>query len=305
MESEFIRWLRGRLPPHPQLLLGPGDDAAILQLAAHAACVVTTDTITDGVDFILGRDDPRRIGRKALAVNLSDLAAMAARPIAALVSLVLPRTNARELAVEIFAGLLPLAEEFQIAIAGGDTNTWPGSLVINVTAIGETTARGALRRSGAKPGDAILVTGDFGGSILGKQFDFVPRITAALLLNERYEIHAATDVSDGLSLDLSHICTESQCGAEIELSRIPVSVAAHEFARQLNDGRSPLDHALADGEDFELVLAVPPDEANRLLADQPLPVRLSRIGTFCAEPGLWQIAADGSRTPLTPRGYEH
>jgi thiamine-monophosphate kinase len=309
MEAEFIHWLRRRLPPHPQLLLGPGDDAAVLRLAADAACVVTTDTLTDGVDFILGRDDPRRIGRKALAVNLSDLAAMAARPVAALVSLVLPRANAEipalDLAVELFEGLLPLAEAFHIAIAGGDTNTWPGSLVIGVTVIGETTARGPLRRGGARLGDVILVTGQFGGSILGKQFDFVPRAAEALLLNERYSIHAATDVSDGLSLDLSHICAESQCGAVVELSRIPVSTAATELARQLGDGRSPLDHALADGEDFELILAVPPDEADRLLAEQPLQVPLSRIGTFTAEPGLWQIAADGSRSPMTPRGYQH
>lgn len=309
MESEFIHWLRRRLPPHPQLLLGPGDDAAVLRLAADAACVVTTDTLTDGVDFILGRDDPRRIGRKALAVNLSDLAAMAARPVAALVSLVLPRANADtaalDLAVELFEGLLPLAEEFQVAIAGGDTNTWPGSLVIGVTAIGETTAHGPLCRGGARPGDVILVTGQFGGSLLGKQFDFVPRVAAALLLHERYQIHAATDVSDGLTLDLSHICAESRCGATVELSRIPVSAAAEELTRQLGDGRSPLDHALADGEDFELILAVPPDESDRLLADQPLPVPLSRIGTFTVEPGLSQIAADGSRSPMAPRGYEH
>ena len=144
MESEFIAWLRRRLPAHPRLLLGPGDDAAVLQLAANQNCVVTCDALTEGVDFLLAECDPARIGRKALAVNLSDLAAMAARPVAVLVSLVLPKSTAYELAVKLLEGLLPLAQEMSCAIAGGDTNTWDGGLVINITAIGETTARGPL-----------------------------------------------------------------------------------------------------------------------------------------------------------------
>jgi thiamine-monophosphate kinase len=212
MELEFIRRLRERLPTRQaDLLVGPGDDAAVLAWRQAADCVVTTDMLTDGVDFRLAEAEPRQIGRKALAVNLSDLAAMAAVPVAVVVSLALPRTAGLEFAWELYEGLLPLAAEFDTLVAGGDTNAWDGGLVINVTAIGRTTERGPLLRSGARPGDAIVVTGDFGGSILGKHFDFTPRVREALHLRANYDVHAAMDVSDGLSLDLSRLCEESRC----------------------------------------------------------------------------------------------
>ena len=233
MESDFIAWLRDRLPPHPQLRLGPGDDAAILRLADRAECVVTVDLLTDGVDFDLATIDARRAGRKALAVNLSDLAAMAAKPVAAVIALALPRQGGQQLAVELYEGLIPLADRYGTAIAGGDTNSWDGPLAISVTAIGEVTARGSLLRSGAKPGDRIIVTGEFGGSIFGKHLDFDPRVEEALLLNERYTLHAGIDCSDGLSLDLSRLAAESTCGAAIEPGRIPVSAAASQLAAKV------------------------------------------------------------------------
>ena len=121
MESDFIAWLRERLPPHPLLRLGPGDDAAILQLTRDTGCVVTVDLLSDGVDFRLSEIDARRAGRKALAVNLSDLAAMAAQPVAAVIALALPRVGGMQLAVELYEGLIPLAERYGVAIAGGDT----------------------------------------------------------------------------------------------------------------------------------------------------------------------------------------
>lgn len=305
MECEFILWLRERLSPHVRLLLGPGDDAALLRLAERADCVVTTDMLMDGVDFTLATCDAARAGRKSLAVNLSDLAAMAARPVGMVVSLALPHSGGRKLAEELYSGILPLAEEFETALAGGDTNSWPGPLVISITAIGETTSRGALRRSGAQPGDAIIVTGSFGGSILGKHFDFTPRVREALLLNERYELHAGIDVSDGLSLDLFRLAEESRCGAVLELESIPIAPAAIELAQRDPKSGTPLDHALSDGEDFELILAVPPEEARRLLADRPLGVPLTQIGEFVAEQGLWKDGSSGTREPLVPRGYEH
>jgi thiamine-monophosphate kinase len=113
------------------------------------------------------------------------------------------------------------------------------------------------------------------------------------------------DVSDGLTLDLSRLAGASGCGAAIELSRVPVAAAARAFADKQNDGRTALDHALSDGEDFELILAVPPEQAEELLRSQPLEVPLTKIGTFVAEPGLWSQQADGTRVPLVPRGYEH
>jgi thiamine-monophosphate kinase len=261
--------------------------------------------LTDTVDFRLDQIDPRRAGRKALAVNLSDAAAMACRPVATLVGLVVPRAGGLRLAQEIYEGLLPLAEQYDVAIAGGDTNTWDGPLVISITLLGQATPRGPLRRDGAKAGDLIVVTGEFGGSILGKHLDFEPRVREALLLAERYELHAGIDTSDGLSLDLSRVATASNCGAEIELSRVPVAPAAHELARSMADGSAALEHALSGGEDFELILAVPPHDARRMVRDQPLHVPLAIIGQFVAEPGLWQIDDGGRRSKLAPRGYEH
>ncbi len=305
MESELIRWLRERLPGHPKLLLGVGDDAAVLRLAEQSDCVVTTDMVTDRVDFRLDECGARRAGRKALAVNLSDLAAMAARPVAVVVSIVVPHDGGGPLAVELIEGMLPLAEQFNVAIAGGDTNSWDGPLAISITAIGETTEHGVWRRSGALAGDHILVTGQFGGSIKGKHFDFLPRVHEALQLAADYQIHAAIDVSDGLSLDLAHICSESNGGALLNLEAVPISDDARKLANQSSDGLSPLDHALSDGEDFELILVVPADEAQRLLADQPLDVPLTCIGRFVSDAGLWQESETGERASLQPRGWEH
>ena len=153
MEREFIHWLRRRLPPHPLLRLGPGDDAAVLNLAASKECVITVDMLTDGVDFKLDEIDPRRAGRKALAANLSDLAAMAARPLAGVVALCLPRKNGRQLAEELYEGMLPLAERYDLAIAGGDTNSWDGPLVISITLLGAVGRAG--RCAAAALGPAI------------------------------------------------------------------------------------------------------------------------------------------------------
>jgi thiamine-monophosphate kinase len=305
MESQFIAWLRDRLPPHRLLRLGLGDDAAVLDLARSPRCAVTVDMVNDGVDFVLAEIDPRRAGRKALAVNLSDMAAMAARPLAVVVALALPRDGALPLAQSLYEGMLPLAERYDVAIAGGDTNTWDAPLAISITALGEVGPHGPLLRGGARPGDKILVTGALGGGILGRHLDFEPRVAEALLLQERYDLHAGMDISDGLALDLSRMANESRLGAVVRLADVPISPDAVRLAEQLADGQAPLDHALSDGEDFELLLALPPKEAERVLAEQPLAAPLTCIGEFIAEPGLWQIDAEGKRAPLEPRGYRH
>ena len=254
MEQQFIAWLRERLPAASVCCaLGPGDDAAVLRMAGVDECVITVDLLTEGVDFLLAEVDPRRVGRKALAVNLSDLAAMAARPLAAVLAVALPRKGGRELAVQLYEGMLPLAEKYDLAIAGGDTNSWDGPLVITATLLGQVTARGPLCRSGAMAGDRIIVTGAFGGSILGRQFDFEPRVNEALLLNERYELHAGMDVSDGLAIDLARLIRESGVGAVVETDRVPIHDDARRLAARRDDGRTPLEHALGDGEDFELL----------------------------------------------------
>src|SRR5262249_28267856 len=212
------------------------------------------DMLLEGSCFLLDEAGPRGVGRKAMAVNLSDIAAMAGQPVAAVVSVGLPRKGGMKLAEELYLGLREVADAFDTAVAGGDTNSWDGPLVLSVTLLGETTERGPVTRAGARPGDWLLVTGPLGGSILGHHLDFTPRVREALALHAAAPLHALIDVSDGLAADVGHICAESRCGAVLRAESIPVSAAA----RSLDDGRSPLEHALADGEDFELVCAVAP-----------------------------------------------
>ncbi len=307
LESELIDWLEKNLPTGAPVKIALRDDAAVIA-AGSADSVVTTDMLTDGVDFLLEEVDPQLVGQKALGANLSDLAAMAARPVAAFVSLVLPRAgtsklSALELAMELYRGMIPFAEKHGIIIAGGDTNTWDGPLAISITAIGETTSQGPLTRSGAKVGDQVLVTGALGGSILGKHLAVEPRVAEALLLNERFRLHAGMDISDGLAIDASRLAKASRCGIVLDLSLIPIAEAAHRLSKQ--DGRSPLEHALGDGEDFELLLAVPTDAAREILSAQPLAIPITRIGEIIADPGLWQVSSNGHREALEPRGYEH
>ena len=225
---------------------------------------------------------------------------MAGVPVAAFVAVALPRQTAVAVAKGLHAGMVPLLEKFGVALAGGDTNAWDGPLVVTVTLIGEATDRGAVRRSGAKPGDAVLVTGPLGGSLRGRHLRPEPRIAEALALAEFASIHAMIDLSDGLASDLGHILEESGgLGATLDAESIPI----HPDAFAL--GGPPLDHALHDGEDFELCLTLSRDEANRLLANPPEGVTLHRVGTIEAEPGLRLRAADGSVVGLDAKGFDH
>ncbi|NMC19767.1 MAG: thiamine-monophosphate kinase [Thermogutta sp.] len=303
MEFELIERFRQRTPVYPCVRLGIGDDAAILDLSGQHG-VVTVDVLMDGVDFVLSEIPPEKAGRKALAVNLSDLAAMAASPKACLVGMVLPRKGGERIAEKVYDGILGLAREYQVGVAGGDTNSWDGPLVLSVTAIGTPPPFGGIRRRGAKPGDRIVVTGEFGGSSLGKHLDFEPRVWEAIYLYRAYEIHAGIDVSDGLAADLAHILVESQCGAVIRAEKVPISMAALDLAKASRKGGKALDRALHDGEDFELILAVPPAETERMLQDQPLSVPLTDIGEFVAEKGLW-LQTGEKRTVLEPKGFVH
>jgi thiamine-monophosphate kinase len=300
-EFAYIDWLRRLTPTDPRVLIGPGDDTAALHLTPGAPCLVTTDMLLEGSCFHLAEAGPRRVGRKAMAVNLSDIAAMAGRPVAAVVSLGLPRQRGRELAEELYHGFREVADAFGTALVGGDTNSWDGPLVISVTVLGEALGRGPVTRAGARPGDWLLVTGALGGSLLGKHLDFTPRVREAQRLDGEADLHAMIDVSDGLSADVAHLCRESGCGAVLRAEGIPISADA----QRMTDGVTPLEHALGDGEDFELVCAVAPEDGRRLVEAQPIPgVRLSVIGECVATPGLW-LEEDGQRRSLEPHGYVH
>jgi thiamine-monophosphate kinase len=309
-EFDFIDWLREHTPFAERVLIGPGDDTAAVGWPAGSPCLVTTDMLLEGSCFVLegGRiqvagvapASPRQIGRKAMAVNLSDIAAMAGRPVAAVVSVGLPRQGGRQLAEELYLGLRDMADRFDTAIVGGDTNSWDGPLVISVTLLGEPGPLGPVRRAGACPGDWLLVTGPLGGSIQGKHLDFTPRVREALALASKASLHAMIDVSDGLAADVAKLCAESGCGVVLRAGDIPIS----EVARSMADAKSPLVHALGDGEDFELVFAVSPDEGRSLVDRQPIPgITLTAVGE-CVADGLW-LEETGRRRVLEATGYVH
>ena len=300
-EFDYIRQLRNRIPPSPGVIVGPGDDCAVLARPLRPV-LVTTDMLQDGIDFILSDCGPRTAGRKAMAVNLSDIAAMAGVPTAAVVGLCLPKSGGEAVANGVFDGLKEVADEFNVAIVGGDTNSWEGPLVISVTILGETTIRGPVKRNGAKPRDWLFVTGPLGGSILGRHLNPKPRIKEALALHSAHDLHAMIDISDGLAADVAHLCEESGCGAILEESLIPIHPDARERAKQT--GKSALHHALHDGEDFELAFAVSPDDGRNLSESQPIPgMIIHRIGK-CVESGIW-LQNEQGRTPLEPSGWVH
>jgi thiamine-monophosphate kinase len=299
-EFDLIAQIRDSAPRHSRLSIGIGDDAALVRYPDSAGCVVTVDMLMEGVDFTLATATGRQIGWKSLAVNLNDIAAMAARPVACVVSVALPRHGGLALGRELLTGVAACAERFQVALAGGDTNTWDGRGVGSITVLGEPTERGSVLRSGAKAGDWIMTTGTFGGSISGKHLDFIPRVEEALALHQAANLNAMIDTSDGLAADLWHLLEESRVGAVLDEAAIPISAAA-----AVDDEKSPLDHALSDGEDFELVFTVSPGDGQALLDRPPCPTPLTRIGEITADPGCFLKSRDGRLKPLPALGWKH
>jgi thiamine-monophosphate kinase len=305
MERDLIDWLSTHFPAKAPVRIGIGDDAAVLRLPP-GELVATTDAIVDGVHFDARHHPWEQIGHKAIGVNLSDLAAMGATPCAALVTLVLPREASLQQVQRMYDGIRSLSDRWGIVLAGGDTNFASSPLAISVTALGMLPpGREAWQIGGAQSGDAILVSGRLGGSILGKHLGFEPRCDLVRDIGSRYSIHAATDISDGLLFNLDRILRASKCGAEIDLDSIPLSEAAHQLSSQSPDGQSPLEHGLYDGEDFELILVVGDDDARTMLQDPLLMDHLTRIGRVRQNGGISGRTDDGSATTLRVRGYVH
>lgn len=297
-EQEIIEKLRARTPCQLPFGIGIGDDCAVLDLL-QARSLVTCDMLMEGVHFNRTLATDPQIGRKALAVSLSDIAAMAGSPVAAFVSLALPERNAVAVADGIMDGILSLAADFGTVVAGGDTNIWAGPLVINVTVIGREHRLGSVLRKGARPGDCVLVTGVLGGSISGHHLDFKPRVHEAVLLADRYGLSSMTDLSDGLASDLQDIADESGVGFLLDRDQIPVSAGA----RQTSD---PIKAALCDGEDFELCFTAPPDVARRMVAEQPLAdVSITMIGRAVDAPGIYWREDAGEPTPILWSGFKY
>jgi thiamine-monophosphate kinase len=310
-EFDFISWIRSQQTPAELVRLGIGDDLAILNWKNDDLLLVGVDQVLDGVHFDSKVHSPRAIGRKAMNRNLSDCAAMGCLPAAAVVTVALPKGVGDSYAKELFLGIKEAGEVFSAPIVGGDTSTWTGKLVVTVTILGRSDGVTPVTRSGAKPGDLIHVTGPLGGSLLGRHMTFSPQVALARALSKSGTVSAMIDLSDGLSRDLRQICEASGVGAKIDAAKIPIHEDAIEMRR---DGHSPLEHALHDGEDYELLYTT---KSEVLQANMPSLVELQAlvpvfnqtrqsaiIGEITTEPGIW-LEQNGVRQPLEPKAWEH
>lgn len=306
-EFELIERLTRGLVQPPAVLAGPGDDCAVLDLGlAERVFLFKTDAVVEGVHFTR-EIAPERVGRKALARCLSDIAAMAGTPQAALVTLGLPRDYDLAYVEGIYAGLTRLAEQHAVAIVGGETTTNPERIFLSLALLGWAGRERVCRRAGARPGDALFVTGELGGSLEGKHLDFEPRLAEARWLAAQFPIHAMMDVSDGLAGDLRHLLQAGGVGAELLAAAIPISPAARRRAREKTPARPPLAAALSDGEDFELLFTAPAAQAVPLLDAWKIQfpgIRLSCIGKITETPGLRVRDRQGVRV-LSDHGYTH
>jgi thiamine-monophosphate kinase len=306
-ELELIARLTPALPANASVVAGAGDDCAVLDCGQPGRYLLfKTDAVVEGVHFT-SQARPEQIGHKALGRCLSDIAAMAGRPLAALVTLALPDNFSPEFIERVYAGINSLARRHGVAIAGGETTRNPERLLLSIAMTGEVARDKCVLRRGAKAGDALFVTGELGGSLAGKHLDFEPRLAEAQWLAEHFPIHAMIDLSDGLAGDLRHILRASQAGAELLARAIPVSRAAKLQARAESSAKPPLLAALGDGEDFELLFAVGSGRAVALLdawkAKFPK-LRLTCIGRITAEPGLKLWDKTGLHS-LETDGYIH
>ena len=306
MEKQFIQWLEeNHSTSQSPVRGGIGDDAAIL--LSDGEVVVATDSIADGTHFLLEQHSLTQIGHKAIAVNLSDLAAMGAKPLAATVNFTCPKSFELTEVKELFSGIASTAKQYGVQIIGGDTNRWDGKLVVGVTVFGTMhleTVSDFWRMDGAKAGDAILVTGTLGGSIARKHIEFQPRVSAAKYLFENHQVNAATDITDSLAIDLAAVAIKSNCGFQIDTQSIPISEDAETLARET--GRIALDHALYDGEDFELLLAVGEAEAEKIVAEQNCGCPITCIGKFDSSGKFMIINEDNSElAELKIEGFIH
>jgi thiamine-monophosphate kinase len=306
-EFELITRLAPSLPTNPSVVVGAGDDCAVLESGRPGLFLLfKTDAVVEGVHFMPDAA-PEQIGHKALGRCLSDIAAMAGTPTAALVTLALPKDFKPERVERIYAGINSLAERFGVAIAGGETTSNPERLLISIALLGEVQKDKCVLRSGAKDGDALMVTGELGASLQSKHLDFEPRLAEAQWVARHFHIHAMIDLSDGLAGDLRHILSRSGVGAELLERAIPISRAARLQARTQSSSKPALLAALTDGEDFELLFTVPSKQAVPLLdawKKQFPALRLSCIGRITAGQGVTVRGKTGSR-PLEAHGYVH
>ncbi len=306
-ELELIQRLTRLLPKNESVVAGAGDDCAVIDVGLPERFLLfKTDAVVEGIHFTREMP-PEKIGHKALARCLSDIAAMAGEPGSALVTIGLPEKFDAGIVEKIYDGMSALAKKYGVAIVGGETTTNPERIFISVALIGFVARDKAVLRSGAKIGDALFVTGELGGSLAGKHLDFEPRITEARWLAENFSVHAMIDLSDGLAGDLRHLLDASKVGAELLSDAIPISRAARLNFKSESSKKPPLLAALTDGEDFELLFAVAGKDAVPLLDawKKKFPgVKLTCVGKITSGHGVTIRDKKGAR-PLTAHGYVH
>ncbi|MDP8955859.1 MAG: thiamine-phosphate kinase [Actinomycetota bacterium] len=327
-EDELTGALRTLLSDDvPGLRLGPGDDAALVDFDS-ALEILTADLLIEGVHFKRATSSPRDLGYKSLTVNVSDVAAMGGRPRYALVSLGIPGDVEMPWIVELYGGLREAAARYGMAIVGGDLSR-SEEIIISVAVTGEVGRNRAVTRSGARPGDRVVVTGALGAAAAGLRLAETNRREVAESLGatwgrsllEAYarpvarvdeaETLAAAgatammDLSDGLAKDLDRLCRESEVGARIDLSAIPVAEALKEAETVL--GVDGLELALGGGEDYELLATLAPAAVHRVAGrvEERFGTRLTDIGGIVEGSGVTTVEVDGTERRLEPKGWDH
>ncbi len=292
-EFNFINRISKSIRLSKQVIKGIGDDAAVLKYTKDKYLLFTTDMLLEGKHFYKGFS-AEMVGKKALSSNISDIAAMGGIPKFAVVSIGFPGSMNLKYADDIYEGIRKVADKFSVDLVGGDT-VGSNKIIINIALIGEVEIKNLALRNNAKERDAIFVTGNIGGSIKLKHFNFTPRLKEARFLVRNFKINSMIDISDGLLADLGHIIEESNKGAVIYEKTMPVSKDAIDF-----------NSAMRDGEDFELIFTLPKKQADRLEDIWPFETRLSRIGKICGErKGFSLIRKNGKSEKIKPAGFTH
>lgn len=300
-EDDITSWFgRQRQLSPADIPIGIGDDMAQVALGGGASVLITTDMLLDGTHFDLRTATLRQVGYKSMAASLSDCAAMATVPLVAVVAVALPPGFSPERLQELHAGVVHAADKYRCPLVGGDITSWRGEgrFAVCVSMLSRPGDKPPVRRNGARVGDALCVTGSLGGSGRRKHLEFEPRVYEALKIVRIAEVHAMMDLSDGLSTDLNRICTQSGVGALVEVSSLPVSEDAKVQA-------DPVAAALNDGEDFELLFTLSPDQWDCLRRQWDDAVPIARVGTITDTRRMEIRMPDGRLVGLTPGGYEH